>query len=54
MEKSPYLLEHEDLVKRCNLILPYGIKWLDSKPNHVLLALLKKKKEVSRDEKRKA
>lgn len=50
---SPYLIEHQDLVQKCNALYPYGLKWLQSKPNHVLLALLKKKKEENKNEKTK-
>jgi len=50
MEKSPYLTQHEELVHRCNVLYPYGLKWLDSKSNHVLLALLKKKKEGNKND----
>jgi len=52
MEKSPYLTQHEELVQRCNVLYPYGLKWLDSKSNHVLIALLNKKKEEKKSEKK--
>ena len=52
MMNSPYQIERNELIKRCNLLYPYGIKWFQEKPNHVLIALIKKKREKKNEKKR--
>lgn len=39
---SNYIKEKNVLVNRLDKILPYGKRWLESKPLHVLIALYNK------------
>lgn len=40
---NPYQAEKQDLIKRLNLLYPYGLRWFESKSLHVLKALYNKK-----------